>query len=363
MNNECIADFDDLLKKSCDELGIYSIDNSLNYAEMNAVANNFSTFFKDVTLSDPYVVVLKTIANFLQSNRVVLAKNKLYDIFITSYKLLLTNPNKAKESPVRAGSEITYNIFFEICNDLLSSYDHYDEKFIIQIPNLIVDVIAVLFFKRDPYGKKISTFQIRPYYVSKKNSLMNSDFLYATIVEEHSPDAVSSLKGVNAQSHGITDKVAHSQKMHRLDSNSNNDVIHGDEKLVDEDVLHRLSQITRRGDDSIRQSLTALPKKEIKKLYDICNNYNRVIEYGKLDSLKDFKLAIELDLNRSLSDMQVRHSQLSIKKVRNYVENMLDKKFEPHMTHGINHVKHNFEYGFRLVGLISNSKSLIGLNG
>jgi len=35
----------------------------------------------------------------------------------------------------------------------------------------------------------------------------------------------------------------------------------------------------------------------------------------------------------------------------------LDGKFETHLTHGINHVKHNFEYGYRLVGLISNTKS------
>jgi hypothetical protein len=81
------------------------------------------------------------------------------------------------------------------------------------------------------------------------------------------------------------------------------------------------------------------------------------LKYGKLTELKDFKSEIESELGRSLSDKQIRHSQISIKKVQFYVENILDGKFEPHLTHGINHVKHNFEYGYRLVGLISNTKS------
>ena len=62
-------------------------------------------------------------------------------------------------------------------------------------------------------------------------------------------------------------------------------------------------------------------------------------------------------MKRSLSDKQIRHSQISIKKVQFYIENILDSKFELHLTHGINHVKHNFEYGYRLAGLLKNSTS------
>ena len=126
--------------------------------------------------------------------------------------------------------------------------------------------------------------------------------------------------------------------------------------MTDEMVL-RLAQIVQRDPDQVKKSLSILPEKELQKLHDICNNYSKVLRYGKLVGLKDFKIEIESELGRSLSDKQIRHSQISIKKVQFYIENILDGKFQTHLTHGINHVKHNFEYGYRLVGLISNTKS------
>ncbi len=356
MNNEYVVDFDNLLRKSYNELGIYNIDSSLNYAEMVVVANNFSTYFKDVTLSSPYVIALKTIAYFLQSNRIILNKNKLYDFFITSFKFLIENRDEIKENSVSMRSEIVDSIFFEICNDLLSCYDFFNDAVKIHIPNLIVDVITALVFKIDPYGKKISSFQIKPYYISKKESLITNYFLHSSKVVESLSDTVSFIKNANTKSQNSQKKIIKFQKAKKLDSNSGAVVVLDDAKI--NSTIYRISQITRRDDNSIRQSLTALPKKEIKKLCDICNNYDKIIKYGGLDNLKDLKLAIESDLKRTLSDKQARHSQISIKKIQYYVENMLDKKFEPHLTHGINHIKHNFEYGYRLVGLISNSRSI-----
>ena len=213
MNNECVAGFDDLLRKSYNELGIHSIDGSLHYADVITLANSFSTYFKDVTLSSPCVIVLKTIAYSLQSNGVVLNKNKLYDFFIASYKFLITNTGEIKGNPLSTGSGIIDNSFFEICNDLLISYDLYDEKIKIQIPNLIVDVIAALFFKIDPYGKKISAFQIKPYYVSKKESLVSNDFpLHFSKATENLPDTVSTIKDLNVKSHNSQKKAIKSQK-------------------------------------------------------------------------------------------------------------------------------------------------------
>jgi hypothetical protein len=39
-----------------------------------------------------------------------------------------------------------------------------------------------------------------------------------------------------------------------------------------------------------------------------------------------------------------------------YIENVLDGKFEPHGSYGINHVKHNLEYGYQLTGLIQSKR-------
>ncbi len=358
MNNECVAGFDDLLRKSYNELGIHSVDSSLNYADMITLANSFSTYFKDVTLSSPCVIVLKTIAYSLQSNGVVLSKDKLYDFFIESYKFLITNTGEIKGNPASIRSGIIDNSFFEICNDLLISYDLYDEKIKIQIPNLIVDVNAALFFKTDPYGKKISTFQIKPYYISKKESLVSNNFpLHSSKAMENLPDTVSSIKDLNAKSHNSQKKAIEPQKIKKLDSDSDAVVVLDEAESIYDGIIHGISRITRRDCHSIRQSLTTLPNKEIKKLHDLCNNYDKIIRYGKLDNPKEFKLEVELDLKHPLSDKQARHSQACIKKVHYYIESMLDRKFEPHLTHGINHVKHNFEYGYSLAGLIGNSRS------
>jgi hypothetical protein len=361
MNNECVAGFGDLLRKSYNELGINSVDSSLNCADMITLANSFSTLFKDVTLSSPCVIVLKTIAYSLQSNGVVLSKDKLYDFFIASYKFLIANPGETKGNPASIGSGIIDNNFFEICNDLLISYDLYDEKVKIQIPNLIVDVVAALFFKIDPYGKKIFAFQIKPYYISKKESLVSNNFSsHSSKAMENLPCTISSIKDLNAKSQNSQKKSVKSQKIRKLDSNFDAVVVLDGAESIDDGVIHGISRITGRDDHSIRQSLTTLPNKEIKKLHDLCNNYDKISRYGKLDNPKDFKLAVELDLKFPLSDKQSRHSQICIKKVQYYVESMLDGKFELHLTHGINHVKHNFEYGYSLAGLIGNSRSRNG---
>jgi hypothetical protein len=53
-----------------------------------------------------------------------------------------------------------------------------------------------------------------------------------------------------------------------------------------------------------------------------------------------------------LTKHQLHIAVVSIKKVRNYIENVLDRKFVPHSSHHINHTKHNLEYGYQVMGLI-----------
>ena len=38
------------------------------------------------------------------------------------------------------------------------------------------------------------------------------------------------------------------------------------------------------------------------------------------------------------------------------LKTLLDHKFEPDDSHGINHIKHNLEYGYLLIGLIESSR-------
>ena len=42
------------------------------------------------------------------------------------------------------------NIIFEICDDVLNNYNIYEDLIKIQIPNLIVDVVAICIFQNRP---------------------------------------------------------------------------------------------------------------------------------------------------------------------------------------------------------------------
>ncbi len=57
-----------------------------------------------------------------------------------------------------------------------------------------------------------------------------------------------------------------------------------------------------------------------------------------------------------LTKYQIQIAVVSIKKVRKYIENVLDRKFFPHGSHYINHTKHNLEYGYQVMGLIESEQ-------
>lgn len=358
MSNDCIVDFNNLLKKSYDELGIHSIDDSLYHKHLIAIANNFSLYFKGIKISNPYIIALKTIAYHFQSNHILLTKNKIYDFFVTSYKYLTSFIEKTENDRLNTKSSISDNIIFEICDDLLNNYNVYPDLIKIQIPNLIVDVVAIVFFKTDPYGKKVSVFQMKSYYMSKKEALLNKNYSYPSKISYNISPLIKDAEPKNShieKENIVPEEIKESPSKSSLNSIS----VLNDMQYLDSDMIFIITQITKREHNSVKRSLSTLDKKEIKKLCDICNNYNKILKYSKFDNIRDFKLEIEQELNRSLSDKQIRHSRISIKKVQFYIENILDNKFEPHLTHGINHVKHNFEYGYRLVGLLKNSKSVI----
>jgi hypothetical protein len=72
--------------------------------------------------------------------------------------------------------------------------------------------------------------------------------------------------------------------------------------------------------------------------------------------LQQFKVALEEDIGRKLSSYQTQHAANSIRRVKPYIENVLDGKFVPHGSYGINHTKHNLEYGYLIVGLMQPSR-------
>jgi hypothetical protein len=361
MDSDSNIDFNVLFKKSYKELGINWLDNLESDDDyMTTIMKDFHTLFPDIKVVNPYMILLKTITFIIQKNTFVLQKSDVYDFFIMSYKFLIDHLIKKQVSSIPFTLSTFDNVVFEICNDFLHTYDTFDKNMKIQFPNLLVDVLCIIFFKSDLDGKKISLFQLKTYYESKKSSLLEHAYSYPSKELQFLPG--KSIKNSKEPIDSIDAvRMPSTMKKTYTDVKRDNALSYASEfvntgYMTDEMVL-RLAQIVQRDPDQVKKSLSVVPEKELQKLHDICNNYNKILRYDKLIELKDFKTEIESELGRSLSDKQIRHSQISIKKVQFYIENILDGKFETHLTHGINHVKHNFEYGYRLVGLISNTKS------
>src|SRR5918996_652928 len=125
----------------------------------------------------------------------------------------------------------------------------------------------------------------------------------------------------------------------------------------DNTILGSLTEITGRNSTDLNSSLSSLSDIDLKRLKDLCNNYDRLRKYCKLAmNEKKFRKEAEKDTGKKLGDNQLYHAVSSVKKVKIYVENVLDHKFEPDESHGINHIKHNLEYGYSLIGLIESSR-------
>ena len=72
--------------------------------------------------------------------------------------------------------------------------------------------------------------------------------------------------------------------------------------------------------------------------------------------MQKFKTTLQNESGRKLSDHQIQHAANSVRKAKLYIENVLDGKFTPHGSYGINHTKHNLEYGYLIVGLMQSSR-------
>jgi hypothetical protein len=64
------------------------------------------------------------------------------------------------------------------------------------------------------------------------------------------------------------------------------------------------------------------------------------------------KNELQRGTGREIRSDEFGHAIRSIRRVQLYIENILDDKFTLDTSHGINHIKHNLEYGYRLMNII-----------
>jgi hypothetical protein len=267
------------------------------------------------------LIVLKIIADFIALTHNTLTQSQLYDfLMLSTTAIVSTDQMRGNIRP----QGTTNDIVFKIYRDLMENYETASDILKANYPNIIVDVIAILNNGVDTSGKQVSVYRVYDYYLSRKT------------------EPISNVAGID-----ISNIMLDEDK----------DVIEHD--VSTNDLVQSLVRITGRNSKEIKESLERLNKSDVERIRNLCINYPRIDKYCRLvaSDRKDFMDEIERERSgKKLTKSQLQIAVVSIKKVREYIENVLDRKFVPHSSHYINHTKHNLEYGYYVMGLIESSK-------
>lgn len=251
-----------------------------------------------------WLIVSKIIADVCGENdRHVFSQTELYD-FLT----LATKQMDKKYGKAFASSDIIFKVY----RDIMENYQTADKSLKANYPKIIVDMVAILMDGIDTFGREVSIHGIERYYQTRKSQS------WPTRKDWSQPKSTVAK---------------------------------------DDDLIENLSQITGREKSALIESLSKVEDADVEKITDLCLNYNKLQRYSSLISSEgEFKKELEMELGRKLTYNQLQHASVSVRKSRAYIESVLDGKFVPHGSHGINHVRHNLEYGYQLMGLIERKK-------
>lgn len=279
----------------------------------------FSTYHKRL-------ITLKIIADFITLTSNTLTQSQLYDFLMLSTAAVVSAEGVRGSKRLPQGT--TNDIVFKIYGDLLENYQAASDILKLNYPGIIVDVVAVLNNGIDTSGKQVSVYGVYDYYLSRKSEPVSNN-----------------IAGVD-----ISNKIpASDEDKNKTERDASNN-----------DLVQSLVRITGRNSKEIEESLTRLNNSDIERIRNLCVNYPKIDKYCRLIAAdrKHFTDEIEREYGgkKKLTKYQIQIAVISIKKVREYIENVLDRKFVPHSSHYINHTKHNLEYGYQVMGLIESSK-------
>jgi hypothetical protein len=263
------------------------------------------------------ITALKAIADACAVNSKLFSQSEICDFLTIAVKAI-----DPKNSNSKAVNDATFHIYV----DIMEHYVAIDNNLKMHYPRLIVDTISALEKGVDTRGRAVGIYSIDRYYRERKQTVTQED-----------PAAGYVLQTINEKRPSFTSSAL-------------------TESYTDE-LVENLMQMTSRPRNDLEHSLATLHPIDIKKITDLSFNYKRLQKYnGLLSTPEIFKCEVEKELGRRLTDNQLQHAINSIRKSKTYIENILDGRFAPHGTHGINHVKHNLEYGYQLMGLMEPRK-------
>jgi hypothetical protein len=278
-----------------------------------------------------WIIPLNAIASSCLLNRRIFSQSEVYDFLTVAVTMSLENRTKAIDE-----------LIFRIYRDIMATYEGLDNKLKIAYPKIIVDVVAILAWGVDTSGKKAPVHNVEIYYQTRKSDVISS----TPVIPSQTSVTAATAKGIQSIERGPTPVE--------------NEPI---DKHIEAELVSVLSTITGRSKNNIQASVDKLERRDFSRITDLYKNYNRIQTYSKIvtdtGDLKQFKVALEKDTGRKLSSYQIQHAASSIRKVRLYIENVLDGKFVPRGSYGINHTKHNLEYGYLVIGLMQSSRKRI----
>lgn len=267
-----------------------------------------------------WIIPLNAIAGSCLLNQHVSSQSEVYDFLTIAVTMSLENRTKAIDE-----------LIFRIYRDIMSTYESLDGKLKIAYPKIIVDVVAILAWGLDTSGEKTPVHNVEVYYQTRKSDVISST----------PPPVIPSETSVTTATAASIESLEKAPK-------------------IEPQLISVLTTITGRSKKEIQASLEKLERRDFLRLNDLCKNYSKIQKYRKLiteiDSPQKFKTELEKDAGRKLSSHQIQHAANSIRKTKLYIENVLDGKFIPHGSYGINHTKHNIEYGYLIVGLMQSSR-------
>ena len=320
-----------ILSQTLDELRITN----------NKIKQNTSSLVKNLESSDNdefWINIMKAIVVICDENKYIFSKAELCDFLTIGARGL---DNKKYETIVNSENQLMNKIvsdaIFSIYKDIMENYDNVDNELKNYYPKIILNIISIIRRGSDISGEKVNLYGLERYYLKNKHDAANKKLdISGPIVAD-----VQKTDNLDAK------KPNDNSSLQPLIPSSVNENI-----MSKKDLVNSLSVITGRKKNELNELLAKIPEQDFKKITDLCINYSKLQKYSKLIGTEEFSHQIEKELGRKLNDRQLQHATISIRKVKTYVENVLDGKFVPHGSHGINHVKHNLEYGYQLMGLI-----------
>lgn len=275
------------------------------------IAKNMNIEYSDS--NNYWIFIMKVIISSCKSNNHTFSKSELCDLLTIGAR----GPNKGF-TKTSAEHRIIDNAIFNIYKDIMENFDNSEDVLKSKYPNIILNIISIIQKDVDLNDDRINIYGLERYY----HKIKNPNFI---------------LKDFEIEPSAATNQLVKRNEISRTNTL---------------DFINSLSIITGRDENELENLLQKIPEQDYKKVSDLCINYNKLQKYSKLLDTNEFRDEVEKELGRKLTDRQLQHATISIRKVKIYLENILDGKFLPHGSHGINHVKHNLEYGYQIMGLI-----------